>query len=53
MPEKQKMQLTKAEKRVIDVIRNLHYGEVRVTIRDNRPMCVEEVRKSIQLTNKK
>lgn len=45
--------LTKAEKQLIDVIRALDYGEVRVMIKDNRPIRVEEIRKSIQLPSEK
>ena len=45
--------LTKAEKQLIDVIRALDYGEVRVMIKDNRPIRVEEIRRSIQLPNEK
>ena len=45
--------LTKAEKQLIEVIRSLDYGEVRVLIKDNKPIRVEEVRRSIQLPNEK
>jgi len=45
--------LTKAEKQLIEVIRSLDYGEVRVMIKDNRPIRVEEIRRSIQLSNEK
>ena len=51
-PEKN-MVLTKAEKQLIEVIRSLDYGEVRVMIKDNRPIRVEEIRRSIQLPNEK
>ena len=47
------MVLTKAEKQLIEVIRALDYGEVRVMIKDNRPIRVEEIRRSIQLPNEK
>ena len=46
------MPLTKAEQ-LIEVIRSLDYGEVRVMIKDNRPIRVEEIRRSIQLPNEK
>ena len=45
--------LTKAEQQLIEVIRSLDYGEVRVMIKDNRPIRVEEIRRSIQLPNEK
>ena len=45
--------LTTAEKQLIDLIRSLDYGEVRVMIKDNRPIRVEEIRRSIQLPSEK
>ena len=51
-PEKN-MILTKAEKQLSEVIRSLDYGEVRVMIKDNKPIRVEEIRRSIQLPNEK
>ena len=47
------MVLTKAEKQLIEVIRSLVYGEVRVVIKDNKPIRMEEIRKSIQLPEDK
>ena len=47
------MILTKAEKQLIEVIRTLDYGEVRVMIKDSRPIRVEEIRRSIQLPSEK
>ena len=51
-PEKN-MVLTKAQKQLNEVIRSLDYGEVRVMIKDNKPIRVEEIRRSIQLPNEK
>ena len=51
-PEKN-LVLTKAEKQLIEVIRTLDYGEVRVMIKDSRPIRVEEIRRSIQLPSEK
>jgi hypothetical protein len=45
--------LTKAEKELIQIIRALDYGEVRVMIKDRHPIRVEEIRKSIQLPSDK
>lgn len=45
--------LTKAEKQLIEVIRSLDYGEVRVMIKECRPIRVEEIRRSIQLPTDK
>ena len=53
MQSEQSITLTKAEKQLIEVIRALDYGEVRVMIKDNRPIRVEEIRRSIQLPNEK
>ena len=51
-PEKN-FTLTKAEKQLIEVIRSLDYGEVRVMIKDSHPIRVEEIRRSIQLPSEK
>ena len=51
-PEKN-MVLTKAEKQLIELIRSLDFGEIRVMIKDNRPIRVEEIRRSIQLPGDK
>ena len=53
MQSEKNMVLTKAEKQLIGVIRALDYGEVRVMIKDNRPIRVEEIRRSIQLPSEK
>lgn len=45
--------LSKAEKQLILLIRSLDYGEVRVMIKDKRPIRVEEIRRSIQLPSEK
>lgn len=46
------MNLTKAEKQLIELVRTLDYGELRIMIKDKRPIRVEEIRRSIQLTEK-
>ena len=53
MQSEQSITLTKAEKQLIEVIRALDYGEVRVMIKDNRPIRMEEIRRSIQLPSEK
>lgn len=45
--------LTMAEKQLIELVRSLNYGEVRIVVKDNKPIRVEEIRRSIQLTNEK
>ena len=42
--------LSKAETELIKAIRSLDFGEVRVIVKDSRPIRIEEIKKSIQLT---
>lgn len=42
-----------AEKQLIELIRALDYGELRIMIKDKKPIRVEEIRRSIQLNNNK
>ena len=53
MQSEKNIVLTRAEKQLIEVIRALDYGEIRVMIKDNRPIRMEEIRRSIQLPNEK
>ena len=48
-----KFVLSKAEKQIIELIRALDYGEVRIMIKDRKPLRVEEIRRSIQLATEK
>ena len=41
--------LTKAEKQLIELLRSLEYGELRIMVKDSKPVRVEEIRRSIQL----
>lgn len=41
--------LNEKEKKLIDLIRSISYGEIRVAVRDGEPVLVEEVKKSIKL----
>lgn len=50
MQSENKITLSGAEKQLIEIVRSLEYGELRVMIKDKRPIRVEEIRKSIQLT---
>jgi len=45
--------LTKAEKQILELIRALDYGEIRIMIKDKKPLRVEEIRRSIQLPAEK
>ena len=41
--------ITEKEKNLINLIRKLGYGEIKVIIQDSCPIRVEELRKSIKL----
>ena len=42
--------LTKAEKQLIELLRSLEFGELRIMVKDSKPIRVEEIRRSIQLS---
>jgi hypothetical protein len=44
-----KLSLTIQEQRLIEILRELHYGEVRILVKDSAPVHVEEIKKSIKL----
>ena len=43
--------LTKSELQLIELVRSLEYGEIRIMVKDSKPIRVEEIRRSIQLQN--
>ena len=45
--------LTKPEKQIIELVRSLDYGELRILIKDKRPIRAEEIKRSIQLPDDK
>ena len=47
--KKYMMQLSLQEKRVIELLRSLDYGELRVIVNAFKPIRVEEIKKSVQL----
>ncbi len=53
MEATEQISLTKAEWKLIQLIRTMDYGEVRVMIKDQHPVRVEEIRRSIQLPSEK
>ena len=53
MQAESKFILTKAERQIIELIRALDYGELRIMIKDRKPIRVEEIRRSIQLQSEK
>lgn len=43
------IKLTEKEKKIIELLRSLDYGEIRIVITDSKPLIVEEMKKSIKL----
>ena len=41
--------LAEQEKKLIDLVRGLDYGELHITVKAGMPVHVEEIRKSIKL----
>ena len=41
--------LSQQEKKLIEIIRSLEYGEVRVILNEGKPTRIEEIKKSIKL----
>ena len=49
MEESKNTGLSEQERRLIKIIRELGYGELKIIIQDGRPVRVEETKKSIKL----
>ena len=47
--KKDSMRLSEKEEKMIRLIRELQYGEMRLIVTDGQPVRIEEVRKSIKL----
>lgn len=45
-----KEELTSQEKQVLDLMRQVEYGEIRIIINNGKPVRVEEVKKSILIS---
>lgn len=43
------VELTRQESKLISILRNIQFGEVRVIITDGRPIRIEEIKKSLKL----
>ena len=43
-------QLTQAEKRLLNYIRDLNFGEFVIKVQDSQPIRIEKCKKSIDLT---
>lgn len=44
-----KMTVTEKEKKIIELIRNTGFGELKIIIQDQEPVRIEEITKSIKL----
>ena len=51
MPDKktEELKVTEKEEKLIRLIRDLRFGEIKVCVADSQPVRLEEVRKSIKL----
>ena len=45
----QTQKITGQDEQLIHIMRDVNYGQIVVTIRDGKPVHVEEIRKSIQI----
>ncbi len=45
----EKMELTEAEQKILSIIRKIQFGEVRIVITDQKPVRIEEIKRSIKL----
>jgi len=41
--------LTLQEQKLLEILRNLDYGEMRIVVKDGAPVHIEEIKKSIKL----
>lgn len=47
---KQEMiKVTAEEKRMLEIVRNIQFGEARIVVNDGNPIRIEEIKKSIKL----
>lgn len=44
-----KIEISEQERQVIEQMRKIEYGEMLISIKGNKPIRIEEVRKSIQI----
>ena len=41
--------LSEQEKKIIDILRGIKYGEIKIIVQDGLPIRVDEIRKSIRI----
>ena len=46
---KKSMQVNEKEKKLIELIRKVEYGDLKIIVQDQHPIRVEEIKKSIKL----
>ena len=46
---REKTEISKQEAKILDFVRSVDYGEIRIVINNGKPVRVEEIRKSIML----
>ena len=44
-----KVELSEQEKKLLEIIRSIEYGEIKIIIQDKIPIRIEELKKSIKL----
>ena len=47
--KKMKIEVSEQEYQIIELMRTIDYGEIVISIKGNKPIRIEEVRKSIQI----
>ena len=49
MEEQKKPNISEKEEKLLDILRNIKYGEIKVIMQDGHPVRVEEIKRSIKL----
>lgn len=48
MEQKELNQLSEKEKKLIQMVRSLNFGEIRIYVADGQPVRAEEIKKSVK-----
>ena len=48
MEQRELNQLSEKEKKLIQMVRNLNFGEIRIYVADGQPVRAEEIKKSVK-----
>ena len=46
---REELLLSEQEKKIIEILRGIRYGEIKIAVQDGIPVRVEEIRKSIKI----